>query len=103
LIFQVKNLRLQGVTKRVAQKTAAFFSKITTRCLSGFKNRDIKQLNVKNAIDWIEPFVIHAKRLHTLQFEENLQYSEVFQWRRRLLEHPKMILWSKFIQLKFRL
>jgi len=98
----VKNLRLQGVTKRVAQKTAGFFPKISTLCLSCFKRRDNKQPNVKDAIDWIEPFVIHAKRLHTLQFEENLQDSEVFQWRRRLLEHTKMIVWSKFILLKFR-
>jgi len=56
---------------------------------------------VKKAIDWIEPFVFGAKRLHLLQFDENLHDGDVFEWRRKLLEHPKMVEWSKFIQLRF--
>jgi len=68
--------------------------------------KDVRELNVQNFVDCVEPFVCRidgAKRLESVRFYSHilLRNSDVDQWRKKLREHWKMVEWSKCIKFKF--
>jgi len=69
--------------------------------------KDVRQLNVQNFVDCVEPFVSgfgDAKRLKSVRLPVEMTSfydSDIARWRKKLREHWKVIEWSKFVEFEF--